>query len=331
MSSLGDVLHTLPFAAALREVYPDARISWLVHPQFGDFIPCPGVIDEVIYFDRRALSSMGLGAKFRYLRTLRRELRARKFDLVIDMQGLFKSALMVWMSGCKNRIGYCEMREGSGLISRAIVGEHAQDHVIERYLDVARYLGWRGSSIDFPIADIAADEASARAKLLGAGVAGSYVVVAASARWQTKEWLPSHYIDLIRRIISDGCAVVLAGSAGDEARAQEIARDSGAVNLAGKTTLKELAALIKNCSLFISADTGPLHFAAAFKKPLIAMYGPTLAARTGPYGDPDAHVILSPAECRGCLRKKCSDWHCMSDITPDMVYQIFQKLAICKK
>ena len=80
-----------------------------------------------------------------------------------------------------------------------------------------------------------------------------------------------------------------------------------------QTSLRELAALIKGCKLFISADTGPLHFAAALKKPLIAMYGPTKADRTGPYGSDDATVILSTAACAGCLKKECDDWHCMYD------------------
>ena len=92
-----------------------------------------------------------------------------------------------------------------------------------------------------------------------------------------------------------------------------------------ETSLRELAALIKGCSFYISADTGPLHFAAALKKPLIAMYGPTKADRTGPYGSKNSTVLLSPAKCAGCLKKKCDNWHCMHDITPDMVYKIYQE------
>ena len=95
------------------------------------------------------------------------------------------------------------------------------------------------------------------------------------------------------------------------------------INLIVQTSLRELAALIKGCKLFISADTGPLHFAAALKKPLIAMYGPTKADRTGPYGSDDATVILSTAACAGCLKKECDDWHCMYDITPEMVYAVY--------
>ena len=128
-------------------------------------------------------------------------------------------------------------------------------------------------------------------------------------------------------IIADGLAVVLAGGADDTAKGEKITALAGnpvqLINLIGQTSLRELAALIKGCRIYISADTGPLHFAAALKKPLIAMYGPTKADRTGPYGSDDATVILSPAACAGCLKKECDDWYCMYAITPEMVYAAY--------
>ena len=130
MSSLGDVLHTLPFASALRELYPQAKISWLVHPQFAGFVPDPPVIDEVIYFDKVKFKKMSFSEKLNYYSEMKSLLHSKHFDLVIDMQGLFKSAVLAAISGCSNRIGYCEMREGSALVSKAIKGEHAKDHVI---------------------------------------------------------------------------------------------------------------------------------------------------------------------------------------------------------
>ena len=121
MSSLGDILHTLPFAAALRQRFPKAKITWLVHPQFAGFVPDPPVIDEIIYFDKVKFNKMNLLAKLAYFQEMRRLLHSKKFDLVIDMQGLFKSAVLAAISGCSDRIGYCEMREGSCLVSRALI------------------------------------------------------------------------------------------------------------------------------------------------------------------------------------------------------------------
>ena len=329
MSSLGDVIHTLPFSAELRKLYPKARISWLVHPQFSGFLPDPPTIDNIIYFDKVAFNKMGILQKINFLRKFRQELHAEKFDLVIDMQGLFKSAIVAALTGCPNRIGYCEMREGSGLVSRAICGAHSEDHVIERYLDVARYLGADIKEIVFPIPDLTKEEQNVRKKLAEKGFdSHEYVVFVPGARWETKEWPPKHYAELADRITEDGTYVVLAGGPDEKEKAALIeaaAETDKIIDLTGQTSLRELAALIKGCKVFISGDTGPLHFAAALKKPLIAMYGPTKADRTGPYGSDKATVIITPAPCAGCLKKRCDDWHCMGDITPDMIYQEYIK------
>jgi len=332
MSSLGDILHTLPFAAALRQRFPQARITWLVHPQFAGFVPDAPVIDEVLYFDKVKFNKMTLSDKVKYFREMRSLLHSKHFDLVIDMQGLFKSAVLAAISGCSNRIGYAEMREGSGLVSKAIIGGHSKEHVIERYLDVARYLGAKIDSLDdvqFPLPDLSKETVSVQEKLRQLGWnGGEYIVIVPGARWWTKEWPVEHYVVLIKKIIAEGISIVLAGGPDDKTKGQAIAKqcaDSLVIDMTGQTSLRELAALIKGCSFYISADTGPLHFAAALKKPLIAMYGPTKADRTGPYGSKNSTVLLSTAKCAGCLKKKCDDWHCMHDITPEMVYEIYQK------
>ena len=332
MSSLGDILHTLPFAAALRKRYPKAKITWLVHPQFAGFVPDPPVIDEVLYFDKVKFNKLGLREKLQYFCEMRSLLHSKHFDLVIDMQGLFKSAVLAAISGCNNRIGYCEMREGSGFVSKAITGAHSKEHVIERYLDVARYLGAKVETLDdvqFPMPDLSKETASVQQKLQEAGYkGGDYVVIVPGARWWTKEWPVAHYIELAKKITAAGKYVVLAGGPDDAEKGQKIAAgvaDTCLLDLTGQTSLRELAALIKGCRFYISADTGPLHFAAALKKPLIAMYGPTKADRTGPYGSNNSTVLLSPAKCAGCLKKKCSDWHCMHDITPEQVYKIYRE------
>ena len=240
-------------------------------------------------------------------------MHAEKFDLVIDMQGLFKSAMVAALTGCPNRIGYCEMREGSGLVSKAICGSHSDDHVIERYLDVARYLGADVQTIEFPLPNLDKESDSVREKLLTGGMkAKDYVVFVPGARWETKEWPPEHYAALADKVTQGGTVVVLAGGPDEKAKAAhilELAQTKNIIDLTGQTSLRELAALIKGCKVFISGDTGPLHFAAALKKPLIAMYGPTKADRTGPYGSDKATVLVTPAACAGCLKKHCNDWH----------------------
>jgi len=362
MSSLGDILHTLPFAAALRERYPESKISWLVHPQFAGFVPDPPLIDEIIYFDKAAFTKMSWPARLSFAKTFRRELQAKKFDLVIDMQGLFKSAIVAFLTGTKDKIGYCQMREGSGFISKPICGEHCGDHVIERYLDVARYLGVRVNGIKFPMPNLKTETVKVHELLEEAGMKflrkqknidgkvrsgkspgnlsfpvfkgqdswepSAYVVFVPGARWETKKWPPEYFAKLAAMFIADGLYVVLAGSKEDERQGEIIKELANSpqkmINLAGRTSLRELAALIKGCYFYVSGDTGPLHIASALQKPLLAVYGPTRPDRTGPYGNKDATVLVAPVECVGCLKKQCNNWVCMYKVTPEMVYQTYK-------
>ncbi len=324
MSSLGDVLHTLPFVAVLRERFPAARISWLVHPQFAGFVPDKPLVDEVLYFDKKKFNKMGIGDKWRYFKEMRQLLRSRKFDLVIDMQGLFKSAVMAWMTGCPERIGYCEMREGSGLVSRAITGAHSKDHVIERYLDVARYLGANVGEIQFPLPDLSREWQEVRAKT--DAVDSPYVVMVPGARWETKKWPVEHYAALAGMILKDGRQVVLAGGPDDMDLGAAIKElEPGVTDLTGQTSLRQLGALIAHCDCYVSGDTGPLFIASACKKPLVAIYGPTSSDRTGPYGSDRSTIIISPVPCAGCLKKQCDDWICMKAVMPEMVYKEYEK------
>lgn len=226
MSSLGDVIHALPFAAALRDRYPKSRISWLVHPQFSAFVPDPPLIDEVLYFDKAAFNKMNWRDKWCTYRTLRQTLRSRHFDLVIDLQGLFKSAVMALLTGCSQRIGYCEMREGSGLVSRPIVGPHRNDHVIERYLDVARYLGAKVDTIRYPMPPMHKEQESVHKNLIAAGMPEGerqpYVVFVPGARWDTKRWPVEYFARLAMLVIQDGYYVVLAGGTGDKPLGEKI-------------------------------------------------------------------------------------------------------------
>ena len=324
MSSLGDVLHTLPFVAELRKRFPQARLTWLVHPQFSGFVPDPPMVDEVIYFDKVKFNKMSLGEKWLCFKDMRSLLHSRNFDLVIDMQGLFKSAVLAAISGCNNRIGYCEMREGSGLVSKAITGAHARDHVIERYLDVARYLGCTVNEIQFPMPDLQKEWQAVLEKTKA--VKKPYVVLAPGARWETKKWPAEHFAKLAEMILRDGKQVVLAGGPEDIQLGSQIAGLSpGTADLTGKTSLRELGALIQHCTAYISGDTGPLFIAAAMKKPLVALYGPTRPDRTGPYGSKEATIINAPVPCTGCLKKHCGKWICMKAITPDMVFDEYKK------
>ena len=127
-------------------------------------------------------------------------------------------------------------------------------------------------------------------------------------------------------ILRDGKQVVLAGGPEDISLGSQIAGQSpGVTDLTGKTGLRELGALLQHCTAYVSVDTGPLFIAAAMKKPLIALYGPTRPDRTGPYGSAEATIIKAPVPCAGCLKKHCDNWICMKAITPGMVFDEYKK------
>lgn len=315
LSSLGDVIHASPCAQALRELYPTAKITWIVEKNFAGLLIGSPVLDEVIQVDLAYLRKASLGDAFTYLNQLRRNLRARQFDLVLDMQGLFKSALIAWMTGCKERIGYGWQREGSSFISQGINGEHAKDHVIQAYLDVVRYLGSKVMEPVFPLPDLTVAKANVAALLDGAAPSNNRIVFAPGASKANKEWPVAHYISLAKMLTLDGWTIVVVGGKTDVDKGRQLAEAvSGVLDLTGKTSLQELAALLAESTLFVSGDTGPLHIAVATGVPIVALYGPTRPERTGPYGKL-ATVLRAPQEA-DCL---------MAAIPPRDVYNECRK------
>lgn len=323
MSSLGDVIHALPCAAALRSLYHKAKISWVVEDTFSDILLDNPVIDEVIVIDGKRLRRGSLWSKIAYLRELKHLLTEKNFDLVLDLQGLIKSSVVALFTGCKNRLGYCEMREGSKFVTKPVCGDNATGHVIERYLDVIRYLGVKVENAQFilPVLDKQTNTIKEKLAASGFSAADKYIVFAPGTSWSSKEWPPEHYVTLGEKLLVNGYWLVIAGGKADIAKSkfiQEKLASHKVVDLTGQTTIKELLALCRLATLYVSGDTGPLHIAVAAGVPVVAMYGPTKAHRTGPYGM--CEVLVSKLDCSGCMKKTCAPLKCMQGITPQEVY-----------
>ena len=347
MSSLGDVIHALPTLYALKQNWPDAKITWAVHEQFGTVLPGQPWLDEVIYIDKKKLKSLS------YLWHLRKELHSRHFDMCLDLQCLAKSALVSWLSGAPEKYGYWELREGSGLVNKGLVGPNKMGHVIERYLDTVRALGGTVDRIEFPLRHD--EEAKKSVQLKLTAFSGPYAVIVPGARWAVKEWPTQNFGALCKRLVDAGVTPVLAGAPSDAAKADEVmaaayesattvagtAGDAAAataaatasnatgtkvINLVGQTSLSELIELICGCAIYISADTGPLHMANALQKPLVALFGTTSPDRTGPYGGDYVHVIVSPTSKATPEHPLVDDPDCMKQITVDMVWDVVKPL-----
>ncbi|HYH04325.1 MAG TPA: glycosyltransferase family 9 protein, partial [Bacillota bacterium] len=175
LSAIGDVIHALPVAHALKEAFPQARLTWIVEKPAYELVAGHPFIDEVILFEKARLRSLA-GLKS-YLPELMRNLKLKHFDLALDLQGLLKSGMIAWLSGASQRLVYCNTREFSDWISRKVCGPHQGGHIIEQYLDVVRALGGPVSTVDFGIRFSAVESEAAQGILAGSGWRGEPYVV----------------------------------------------------------------------------------------------------------------------------------------------------------
>lgn len=242
MSSLGDIIHALPSLYALRKAYPEARITWAVHPAFAGILPGKPWIDEVYLVDRKRIKQLS------YWREIRKDLHAHHFDLVIDLQMIAKSGLISFLSGGKEKIGYHDGREGSFLFSKPISGPHKHGHIIEQLLDVMRYLGCPADKIEFPLPDLTKEMETVTTLLRTNGVKGRYVLLVPGTRGDYKKWPIEYWGELARKLAEDKITTVIAGSKGEMPMGEAIRKISPSpytVNLMGQTNLLELTALEK--------------------------------------------------------------------------------------
>jgi len=328
-SSLGDIVHALPTLAALRQHYPQAHIAWLVKRQWA------GLLERVEGIDRVWAVGPGMAG---WLSELPR-LRAERFDLAVDLQGLFRSALMARLAGCPVRIGFANGREGSPFFYSLRVGVPAQEmHAVDRYLLVSDALGAaRPATPQFRFTVSPADRERVSDVLGRAGVrAGSpWIAVHVSARWPTKRWPLESFAAVADRLHEEGAGpLVLIGGPDDRADAQTmqaLVKTSSIIDVTGLTQLGLLPALLQAASVLVTNDSGPLHVAAAVGTPVVALFGPTSPVRTGPYGT-QHRVLTHPLPCSPCFSRRCThaiDRECLTGIVPEQVVEaIRSRLAV---
>ena len=328
LTAIGDVVHALPAANALRRHCPDARIDWLVDKRAAAMLQGVGWLDRVIVLDGKGLLRKPLRAWSSI-----RELRQRRYDAAFDLQGLFKSALMTSLSRSRETIGFArqQLREpfAAALYSRrAAPPPTDQPHVIARSLAlVGEWLG-RPEVVDEPwqffdaqaSPEMAARETALRGQLAVHGNdAGSLIVVNPGAAWRTKRWPPERFAELVRRLLTEPLP---AGSGGGEPRImitwgprEEPARDAISQHVPPDlrsrlfdfpTALSDLVPLFRIATLFVGGDTGPMQSAAAVGTPVVSLFGPTWPDRNGPFSAADrAATVWHRLPCSGCYGKRC--------------------------
>jgi heptosyltransferase-1 len=329
LSAIGDVIHALPVAPALKQCFPKSRITWVVEQPAYDLLTNNPCIDEIIVFEKARVKS--LSGLYHYAPNFISELRARRFDLALDLQGLFKSAALSFLSGAAQRLVYCNAREYSDVIGKKVCGPNSQGHIVERYLDVVRSLGCSSTDPEFVIniTDSEAQQAVAIAKQAGLAVNNPYVVLIPGTNWTNKCWPADYFATLAGRIFDSQMIPVFVGGNADKAIMCEISSKSTLppIDLTGKTSLKQLAYIIKNARVVVAGDTGPMHLAAAVGTPVVALFGPTDPERNGPYGSKHA-VLTTRRSCERCWRRQCPDGKvCLSEISVDQVFDAVKKLT----
>jgi heptosyltransferase-1 len=315
-SSLGDVVHSLPFLNSIRSCFPKAEIHWVIARGLEGLLEGNPMIDRLIVIDKDRWKKISRAAStLRELRRLFREVGGGRYDLAVDLQGLLRSGIIAMASRAAVRIGFSEAREGSRLFYNWRVRGGKDVHAVDRYMKVAGALGCETENpiFPFPLTAMAAQKGKEISQKFG-----DYIVLVPGARWDTKIW-PAEYFGRLASMLP--LKSVIVGTVFDAAIAEKVVTASGgkAVSLAGKTDLTGLIEVMRGARLAISNDSGPMHIAAAFGVPVVAIFGPTSAERTGPYGR--GHVVIkSCASCAPCFKKKCADLKCMTEIAPEFVY-----------
>lgn len=325
-SAIGDVVHTLPILNLLRRRWPKAHITWMLTPLCAELLQNNPQLDDIVLFHRRQLGRgwrdpQATAGLWKFTTGLRK----RKFDLVVDLQGLFRSGYLAWRSGAPVRVGFAEAREGATLFYTHRVPDAAGErdplrkghrHAVERYLDLAAALGCGRGPVEFPL--YLTDAEKQWATQVTADIQPFALLIPGSV-WPTKRWPAQRFADLALQLRAmHGLKIVTAGSENERELAEQINPD---LNLAGQTNLRQLIALINAAKIVIANDSGPMHIAVALQRPLVTLFGPTNPELTGPYGRLD-HVARLNIPCSPCFSRKCSHISCLNLLSTEPVAEM---------
>ncbi len=330
LSAIGDVVFASPLITAVRARYPDAYVAWLAEPVPASLVKHHPELDALILWPREAWRTLWRQKRYRALwraiRTFRAELRAHRFTVVFDVQGLLKSAILGWLSGAPQRVGFRGKEGNRWLLTQVLEKRNDTRRIGSEYLGFAEDMGLVTDPFTMNIAlsdsDLALrDRESAR---------GPYAVICPFTTRPQKHWANAHWQQFVALVTEHlGLRVVLLGGPGDRAEAITLLADVDGVtveNWVGELSLSASAALIAGAALVVGVDTGLTHMGVAFKRPTVTLFGSTV-----PYIDttePQSQVIFHGLDCAPCRRRPtCGGrFDCMTGISPDEVLNTSRRL-----
>lgn len=308
LGALGDVVHAIPVAAALRRAFPPARIDWLVSAKHRAILQLVPVLDHLIVVNDRGDAAGGHS-----LVAAMRELRRGRYDAAIDLQGLIKSALLARSSGARRVVGFASRyaRERAARLfytdahdpgRGGLYGPRETRHVVEINLGLLQVLGVTSACAEFPIAEVTSSAAAEVRERVGA----RYALLNPGAAWPNKRWPPERLAAIARQLHDrHGLASVVLWGPEEKALATAVVEAAGAAAvLSPPTTVADLVALSRGAAVMVSGDTGPTHIATAVGTPIVGIYGPTRPARNGPLSPLDV-TVSRDAICRCHHLRRC--------------------------
>ena len=326
LGSLGDVVHAIPVAAALRTHFPDARIDWMVDPRYAELLDMVTVVDGWYAVDPRAALRRGRAAFFRAIG----EMRRARYDVAFDLQGLLKSAALARAVAPRRIAGFPRrhLREPlAGLLYTVTPDPGSAQHIIHRNLALLAAVGVQDRGVRFPLAIPRRETVESVARRFAPD---GFVAINPGAAWPNKRWPPARFgavAAAVRR--SAGLRSLVLWGPGERPLAQSVVdAAAGAAEVAPPTSIPEIAGLAREARLMIAGDTGPMHLAAAVGTPLVALFGPTEPDRNGPWGLYD--IAISRLDRCACVwERRCRlAAPCIEDIGVDQVFDaVTRRLA----
>lgn len=344
---MGDIIHSLPAVAALRQAFPSATIGWAIEDRWAELISAPSasqpgrseaqpLVDVVHRVQTRAWRSSPLSASTRReIRSVIADLKKGGYDMAIDLQAAIRSAVLARLSGARTRIGFAQPRESLSKLFYTQTVRTPAVHVVDQGMELAQSISALSTGkrhdlrIEFPFPRDAESESWCDAELRSLG--GDFVIMNPGAGWGAKCWPAARYGELAKRLKQVGLPTVLNLGPAEEALGRVVEAASEGAAKPVSCSVSQLIALTRRARLFVGGDTGPVHLAAAQNIPVVAIYGPTNPARNGPYGPEGAGsrriIVLRNPESQTSHARRAAPESGLLQITVDDVYTAACKLV----